>query len=82
VTSAQIFVLAIIFMIFVVPCLTKILLSSRRRDAHLRVEEETRRANDEMIKHMEELEERIRVLERIVTDERYELRQRFKELRG
>lgn len=32
------------------------------------------------LERLSALEERIRVLERIVTDERYELRQRFKDL--
>ncbi len=35
---------------------------------------------EETLKRLSDLEERIRVLERIVTDERYELRQRFKDL--
>lgn len=34
----------------------------------------------ETLDRLSKLEERIRVLERIVTDDRYELRQRFKDL--
>jgi hypothetical protein len=35
-----------------------------------------------MQRRLNEVEERVRVLERIVTDERYDLRQQFKDLGG
>jgi hypothetical protein len=49
---------------------------------------EYRRANDEsanesatlMQQRLEQLEERVKVLERIVTDDRFELKQQFKDL--
>jgi hypothetical protein len=49
---------------------------------------EYRRSNDEsanesaslMQQRLEQLEERVRVLERIVTDDRFELKQQFKDL--
>ncbi len=34
----------------------------------------------ELLKRLEEVEERVRVLERIVTDERFDLKQQFKDL--
>jgi hypothetical protein len=35
---------------------------------------------ESMIRRLEQLEERVRVLERIVTDERFDLKQQFKDL--
>jgi hypothetical protein len=37
-------------------------------------------ANAELVKRLAEVEERVRVLERIVTDDRHDLRQQFKDL--
>lgn len=37
-------------------------------------------AREALIKRLDEVEERVRVLERIVTDERFDLEQQFKEL--
>jgi predicted RNase H-like nuclease len=37
-------------------------------------------ANAELLERLNEVEERVRVLEKIVTDERYDLRQQFKDL--
>ena len=37
-------------------------------------------ANSAMLQRLGEVEERVRVLERIVTDERYDLKQQFKDL--
>jgi hypothetical protein len=37
-------------------------------------------ANAELLERLNQVEERVRVLERIVTDERYELKQQFKDL--
>jgi hypothetical protein len=36
--------------------------------------------NRELLERLQQVEERVQVLERIVTDERYELRQQFKDL--
>jgi hypothetical protein len=36
--------------------------------------------NAELLQRLGEVEERVRVLERIVTDERYDLKQQFKDL--
>jgi hypothetical protein len=36
--------------------------------------------NAELIERLAQVEERVRVLERIVTDERYDLKQQFKDL--
>jgi hypothetical protein len=36
--------------------------------------------NAELLERLRQVEERVQVLERIVTDERYELRQQFKDL--
>jgi hypothetical protein len=36
--------------------------------------------NAELLERLNQVEERVRVLERIVTDERYDLRQQFKDL--
>jgi hypothetical protein len=37
-------------------------------------------ANVELLERLRQVEERVQVLERIVTDERYELKQQFKDL--
>ena len=37
-------------------------------------------ANSALVQRLEQLEERVRVLERIVTDERFDLKQQFKDL--
>jgi len=37
-------------------------------------------ANAALVQRLGELEERVRVLERIVTDDRFELKQQFKDL--
>lgn len=37
-------------------------------------------ANAELVERLAQLEERVRVLERIVTDERFDLKQQFREL--
>jgi hypothetical protein len=36
--------------------------------------------NRELLERLQQVEERVQVLERIVTDERYELKQQFKDL--
>jgi hypothetical protein len=37
-------------------------------------------ANTDLVNRLAEVEERVRVLERIVTDDRHDLRQQFKDL--
>ena len=37
-------------------------------------------ANADLLARLQQVEERVRVLERIVTDERYDLKQQFKDL--
>lgn len=37
-------------------------------------------ANTQLLEQLHQLEERVQVLEKIVTDERYDLRQQFKDL--
>ena len=70
------FVIVIIVLSFIYKLISLLIL---RRD--------TRRASDQageealaMQRRLNEVEERVRVLERIVTDERYDLRQQFKDL--
>jgi FixJ family two-component response regulator len=54
---------------------------SHYRTKELRRDRESNEAEvRETLDRLSKLEERIRVLERIVTDERYELKQRFKDL--
>jgi hypothetical protein len=70
------FVIVIVVLTFVYKLISLLIL---RKD--------TRRASDQageealaMQRRLNEVEERVRVLERIVTDERYDLRQQFKDL--
>jgi len=49
----------------------------RTREQRPRAEEA---ANSELLQRLGQLEERVRVLERIVTDERFDLKQQFKDL--
>jgi hypothetical protein len=44
--------------------------------------DETPQVNVELARQIADLEERVRVLERIVTDDRSDLRRQFKELGG
>lgn len=81
--DGKLFVLIIIFMVIVVPSIFKVAReylhnSAEQRARHL--EEETAKSNAEMLQRLSTLEERVRVLERIVTDERYDLERRFREL--
>lgn len=67
------FVLAIIALFFVFRLLKVALVhkqTPRRDDA----------VNTELVERLNQVEERVRVLERIVTDERYDLKQQFKDL--
>lgn len=53
------------------------------RHRHLnRDRDDGNKVKDELEKRLEQVEERVRVLERIVTDERFDLKQQFKDLGG
>jgi uncharacterized membrane protein len=69
------FVIAIVVIVFGY----KLLATSVRRK-HAVQEEHVGAENADLRQRLEQLEERVRVLERIVTDERYDLKQQFKEL--
>ena len=56
------------------------LLATRLRQQHVSRNTETEAVNVDLRQRLEQLEERVRVLERIVTDERYDLKQQFKDL--
>ncbi len=45
-----------------------------------RREDTVNSVNAEIVQRLNQVEERVRVLERIVTDERYDLKQQFKDL--
>ncbi len=45
-----------------------------------RHEDTVNSVNAELVQRLNQVEERVRVLERIVTDERYDLKQQFKDL--
>jgi len=68
------FALAIIALAFLYKLVKTLVLqkntSGRRDDA----------ANAELVERLHQVEERVRVLERIVTDERFDLKQQFKDL--
>jgi len=48
--------------------------TTARRDGNLET------VNAELVQRLNQVEERVRVLERIVTDERFDLKQQFKDL--
>lgn len=48
------------------------------RQKHMRRPDD--RVNTELVERLRQVEERVRVLERIVTDERFDLKQQFKDL--
>jgi len=52
----------------------------RNREFRRNDESTSSNAAAQMQQRLEQLEERVRVLERIVTDDRYELKQQFKDL--
>ncbi len=56
------------------------LIATRMRQQHVSRNSEAESVNVDLRQRLEQLEERVRVLERIVTDERYDLKQQFKEL--
>ena len=69
------FVIAILVLVFGYK-----LIAGGRLRRHRAYEEQADAASGEAKKRLDELEERVRVLERIVTDERYDLKRQFKEL--
>lgn len=57
------------------------LLAAWLRSRELRSHDDSTNANAALMQQrLEQLEERVRVLERIVTDDRFELKQQFKDL--
>lgn len=68
------FALAIIALVFLFKFLNTMML---RKHAMPRRDE---RADAELLQRLNQVEERVRVLERIVTDERFDLKQQFKDL--
>jgi hypothetical protein len=69
------FVIAILVIIFGYK-----LIAGGRLRRHRMFDEQADTAAVEAKKRLDELEERVRVLERIVTDERYDLKRQFREL--
>jgi hypothetical protein len=69
------FVIAIVVIVFGY----KLLATSVRRK-HESHEGQVGAENADLRQRLEQLEERVQVLERIVTDERYDLKQQFKDL--
>lgn len=53
---------------------------SRKRGSRSRHEERVATSDKESLEKIDSLEERIKVLERIITDQRYELREKFREI--
>ncbi len=58
----------------------KLVAAWMRNREQYRVTDESASANAALVQRLEQLEERVRVLERIVTDERFDLKQQFKDL--
>jgi hypothetical protein len=71
------FVIAILFLSFVFKLVSSAL---QHRNQQQRGDAAADVANTELRQRLEQMEERVRVLERIVTDERFDLKQQFKEL--
>ena len=67
------FVLPVLALIFVYKLIRLAIVHKNppRRDDHV---------NAELLERLNQVEERVRVLERIVTDDRYDLKQQFKDL--
>lgn len=68
------FALAIVALVLIFR-LIKLLVVQGKRQPH-----REERLDAELVQRLAELEERVKVLERIVTDERYDLKQQFKDL--
>ena len=70
------FVIAIIVLSFIF----KLVLAALQNRNQQRGEVSADAANTELRQRLEQMEERVKVLERIVTDERFDLKQQFKDL--
>jgi len=70
------FALAIVALVLIFKLISLALVhkTATRRDGNLEV------VNAELVQRLNQVEERVRVLERIVTDERFDLKQQFKDL--
>ena len=71
------FVIVIVIVSFIYKLLTAFLRSREYRRSN---DESANESTAAMQHRLEQLEERVRVLERIVTDDRFELKQQFKDL--
>ena len=69
------FALALVALIFIFK-LASLAIVNAKRTATRRDEQ----VNTELLERLNQVEERVRVLERIVTDERYDLKRQFKDL--
>jgi hypothetical protein len=67
---------AIVFMVLAYKLISRVLQHRASRPT------ESPEVNADLVRQIAELEERVRVLERIVTDDRSDLRRQFKELGG
>lgn len=70
------FAFAIVFLVLIYRLISRVL-QQRSRAA-----EQPPQVNGDLVRQIAELEERVRVLERIVTDDRSDLRRQFRELGG
>jgi membrane protein implicated in regulation of membrane protease activity len=71
------FAFAIVFLVLAYRVISRVLHNRASRPV-----DETPQVNTELSRQIADLEERVRVLERIVTDDRSDLRRQFKELGG
>ena len=74
----MLFALAVLVIIFGFPGRRR---KNRRRDQE-ELDESLRQQNSELLDQLKRLEERIKVLERIVTDDPNDLRRQFRDLAG
>ena len=70
------FAFAIVFMVLAYRVISRVLHNRASRPTDMP------EVNADLVRQIAELEERVRVLERIVTDDRSDLRRQFKELGG
>jgi hypothetical protein len=70
-----------VIVIVIVSCTFKLLTAWMRSREYRRGNDESANANAALMQQrLDQLEERVQVLERIVTDDRFELKQQFKDL--
>ena len=69
-----------VIVIVIVGSVTKLLMAWMRNKESRRSSDESANENAALVQRLEQLEERVKVLERIVTDDRFELKQQFKDL--